>query len=690
MLRIVLALLLVVGCCGSLSAAGYPSQPDTLVITREMLAKGVWFESSSLHLHLRFHVGDDMRWKEQDFDDSAWQVVRNDTAGRLLPSGIGWFRGYVKLAPDISTTIATIYAYSFFAAEEVYGNGQLLYSAGKPSSVPGGESVAEYSDPLPKAFVMLTAATVHVIAVRFSSWERKRANTWLASSYMRFWFDEGVSLSFAHAQFATDYAAEAQSRAVIRGLTNGIMLLMVLLLGYLALFDKHDRIVRYLLGFTIAQIMLNLTHTVPLYCKISQYTIAVLRVANVIGTILNDTSLFFVTILFFSKNITGRHRIFGIVYGILYICLWFIAPALGIWNEVAYKYIDMIGIIFLVEIVRIVIKGIIAEKKSMDTWIFAGGVLAYALICIIQHWGFLYQQNLLDNGLILSVYSAVPIAFTFVLVRRVVQDRARLARYSQDLERDVADRTRDLQTANEEISRQMEVQAEQAREIEKAHHESESLLLNILPAPIAHRLKSGERAIADKFDSVTVLFADIVGFTKLSAQTTPEELVQGLNAIFERFDALAKKYGLEKIKTIGDAYMVAGGLPERSGDHCERVAMFALEIQAAMREKSLRTNAGERVELRIGIHTGEAVAGVIGTSKFSYDLWGDTVNTASRMESHGEPGKIHCSEEVYKALKEKFVFEERGDIDIKGKGVMRTWFLKGINYIALHTSQQGV
>jgi class 3 adenylate cyclase len=239
-----------------------------------------------------------------------------------------------------------------------------------------------------------------------------------------------------------------------------------------------------------------------------------------------------------------------------------------------------------------------------------------------------------------------------------------------------------IQLANTELSEKNAVIELERKELEHsnslldaAHEESESLLLNILPAPIAHRLKSGERAIADKFDAVTVLFADIVGFTKLSANTTPEELVQDLNAVFGRFDDLAKKYGLEKIKTIGDAYMIAGGLPERSQDHTESVARFALAIQAVIQEESLRTSKGEQVQLRVGIHTGEAVAGVIGTSKFSYDLWGDTVNTASRMESHGEAGKIHVSEEVFATLHGKFVFEERDEIDIKGKGRMKTYFL---------------
>jgi adenylate cyclase len=262
-----------------------------------------------------------------------------------------------------------------------------------------------------------------------------------------------------------------------------------------------------------------------------------------------------------------------------------------------------------------------------------------------------------------------------------------------------------LSDANEEITRQIDLLNEQAREIELnnitlqeqnlvieqdrkelmqsnalldvAHEQSESLLLNILPAPIAHRLKSGERAIADKFDSVTVLFADIVGFTKLSARTTPFDLVQGLNTIFGKFDTIAHKYGLEKIKTIGDAYMIAGGLPEPSTDHAERVARFALEVQEVMQDEALLTSRGETVQIRIGIHTGEAVAGVIGTSKFTYDLWGDTVNTASRMESHGEAGRVHVSEECFNVLKHQFTFEERGEIEIKGKGGMRTWFLTG-------------
>jgi len=205
---------------------------------------------------------------------------------------------------------------------------------------------------------------------------------------------------------------------------------------------------------------------------------------------------------------------------------------------------------------------------------------------------------------------------------------------------------------------------------------SERLLLNVLPAPIAERLKTGEEIIVDRFDQVTVLFADIVGFTALSARTSPEELVAMLDALFSLFDRLAEQHGLEKIKTIGDAYMVVAGIPEPTDDHAETMAVMALDMLAALDDYSRRHHRD--LSIRIGIHTGSVVAGVIGKKKFIYDLWGDTVNTASRMESHGLPGRIHVTEATCARLRERFEIEERGTIDIKGKGPMKTFFLGGL------------
>jgi class 3 adenylate cyclase len=206
---------------------------------------------------------------------------------------------------------------------------------------------------------------------------------------------------------------------------------------------------------------------------------------------------------------------------------------------------------------------------------------------------------------------------------------------------------------------------------------SERLLLNVLPAPIAARLKAGEEVIADAFPEVTVLFADLVDFTRRSRRIGPAQVVAALNELFSAFDRLAQRHGLEKIKTIGDAYMVAGGLPQPRPDHAEAMAEMALGIRE---EVARRTDpSGQPLQVRIGIDTGPVEAGVIGTSKFSYDLWGDTVNTASRMESHGVPGCIQVTARTYQRLRDGYQFQCRGPISVRGMGEMVTYFLLGRN-----------
>jgi adenylate cyclase len=211
--------------------------------------------------------------------------------------------------------------------------------------------------------------------------------------------------------------------------------------------------------------------------------------------------------------------------------------------------------------------------------------------------------------------------------------------------------------------------------LEIEQKKSQELLLNILPEAIAERLKKEQGIIADEFAAVSVMFADIVGFTQLSASISPKELVHLLNDIFSKFDQLAEKHGLEKIKTIGDSYMVVGGLPNPRSDHAEAIAEMALDMQEAIRD--YRENLGISLSIRIGIHSGPVVAGIIGKKKFIYDLWGDTVNTASRMESHGLPDKIQISEATYLLIADQYQFKKRGSINVKGKGDMAAYLLKG-------------
>ncbi len=256
-------------------------------------------------------------------------------------------------------------------------------------------------------------------------------------------------------------------------------------------------------------------------------------------------------------------------------------------------------------------------------------------------------------------------------------------------------------------------ESERDRQVKLARfQEQEKILHNILPAQIADRMIEGEKTIADSHEHVSVFFSDIVGFTKLSQRVSAEELVGMLNGIFTQFDQLARKHGLEKIKTIGDAYMAVCGAPIQVDNHAERTALFALEVVELM--NNYTTDSGDKVMIRIGLHTGSVVAGIIGENKFAYDMWGDAVNTASRMESHGEAGKIHVSEEFLKKLlmvNGEWLMEEendfsslttnnlplttnnhssliinnlpltiipRGEMEIKGKGKMKTYFLEPI------------
>ncbi|MDX2097083.1 MAG: adenylate/guanylate cyclase domain-containing protein [Leptolyngbyaceae cyanobacterium bins.59] len=240
---------------------------------------------------------------------------------------------------------------------------------------------------------------------------------------------------------------------------------------------------------------------------------------------------------------------------------------------------------------------------------------------------------------------------------RMVRDSQGRLLYYEGTVQDITERKRNLE------------------ELRQQRREAERLLLSILPQPIAERLKRKSSVIADNFLEVTVLFADVVNFTDLATQIPADELVDLLNQIFSAFDLLADKYDLEKIKTIGDAYMVAGGLPTPRPDHALAIARMALDMQQVITQ--FRCTARDKFQLRIGVHTGPVIAGVIGTRKFAYDMWGETVNLASRLQTHGEPGRIHVSEAVYERLQKHYRLTRRGSIFMKGLGDVTTYWLDG-------------
>jgi adenylate cyclase len=298
----------------------------------------------------------------------------------------------------------------------------------------------------------------------------------------------------------------------------------------------------------------------------------------------------------------------------------------------------------------------------------------------------IYQQGLqlINRFLIaLTLAGSLFLGISLLLIRQLVLSRlfqlvkdVQIITHSGDVSQRVQVVGQDeLAILSQEINAMLDSLEDKSQALAFEKEKTESLLHNILPVPIAQRMKQGETMIAEHFDNVTILFSDIVGFTQWAAHTTPAKLVEILNRIFSEFDLIADRYGLEKIKTIGDAYMVVAGVPKPCELHIEIMALMALE----MRDKVIELNKlfNFDISIRIGISTGEVIAGIIGKRKFAYDLWGDVVNTAARMESHGVAGKIQCTETIYQLLQPTFEFESRGLIEVKGKGSMQTYFLVG-------------
>lgn len=405
-----------------------------------------------------------------------------------------------------------------------------------------------------------------------------------------------------------------------------------------------------------------------------------------VATISFFAYLYFAQVYLDSKHYSPKlNRLFNKLYlvNIVNIILAFF------WIELANYVLFIIGAI--APTIALIMAIIAVRKKSRPAiYYIVASVLAYFSFCVfvlmrleILPEVFITRYAYQITFALQAILFAMGLADKMIIMRRELAQKKRervklemeqerelkriLEKQNEELELKVKERTLELEIKNREVEKDREI-------IKLERQKSDNLLLNILPYKIAKRLKSGEEMIADKYDNVTVFFLDIIGFTIISKRITPEELVNMLNMVFTRLDKLAIQHGLEKIKTIGDSYMCVCGLPEPKKDHAQRVARFSLDVIHMLNTFS-DTPSGESLTARIGIHSGTVVAGVIGRQKFAYDLWGECVNIASRLESQGEEMKIQCSEEVYQLLKGEFIFEERGEVDLRGIGKRRTFFL---------------
>lgn len=308
-------------------------------------------------------------------------------------------------------------------------------------------------------------------------------------------------------------------------------------------------------------------------------------------------------------------------------------------------------------------------NKSMD-WVLKHKIVAFARLFMLASFTiFVFYVVGLRSLALLSVVK--KIANRDFSAKADISGRDEIA----ELAIAVNSMSSDLKSSFEELDEKIRFAENAAIELDRERQRSENLLYNILPSVIADRLRAGETTIAETYQEVTVMFADIVGFTKLSSELGPYKTVHMLNDIFGRFDALLKKYDIEKIKTIGDCYMVVAGVPIRNPLHCQQVAQFAIDIIKSTEEYS--TSVPYDLKIRIGLHTGTVAAGIIGESRFSYDLWGEVVNLASRYEGSSSPNKIHVSDAVRTRLLDDFILEDNGTIDLKSFGSVHSWFLVG-------------
>ncbi|TVQ63429.1 MAG: HAMP domain-containing protein [Spirulina sp. DLM2.Bin59] len=333
------------------------------------------------------------------------------------------------------------------------------------------------------------------------------------------------------------------------------------------------------------------------------------------------------------------------------------------------RWLEQLDVALLVEIRQ---REAFAPARQLAWGIVIVGVTSVLLVMPIVSW----LSSQITRPILAIKDAAMRVADGDFLQSAPVLTQDEVGMLAQAFNR-MAERLQDLYSGLEEKVMQLELAEISVREslhdLRIEQERSERLLLNTLPQAIAKRLKVGENIIAEHYEQVTVLFADLVAFTKLSERLPPKQLVEMLNEIFSQFDQLSEHHGLEKIKTIGDAYMVVGGLPEPQAGHAEAIATMALDMLTILAAFNDRT--GEALSLRIGIHSGSVVAGVIGIKKFTYDLWGDTVNLASRMESQGISGKVQVSSAAYELLKDRFDLVARETIMVKGKGAMQTYFL---------------
>ena len=612
----------------------------------------------------RHWIGDDSAFAARSFVDTLWSQLHGSEDSVVVGATVHWVRYHFLAAADLKgiPLLLNIESRNGFT---MYLNGQPVVHS-EPMRTSTG-SLLPLSDSIPRLSVpvmFLCDGTPEVLAMRLEG-------------------PSGHSLRAGALQVSLhtgDIAYHMQRSMIHYGVFIGINVIILLLALVIGWSERQDRV-------WLLLALLSFVSVLDTLCDLGGdlgtlgFSSPLARALDLFGTVLTPWSpyLLIMVLCMLRGELTRRRRRLYTA-GVLvmtFLCLLVAgADLLGIADSkdgLTFQEINtpliitlvlgvalfaLILVWFAVEVVRLGVK--LLRSRGYQRWIGAGALASSVLTLALGISSQLAGFGLSSWLAVLSDYCsyvAVPVSVAVYLAIRSVHHNRLVARQRDDLDLEVKERTAQLQTAKDR---------------------SDELLLNILPHEVAEELKDTGAAAAKHFDQATVLFTDFRGFTQLSEQVSPAELVHELNTCFKVFDGLMGKYRIEKIKTIGDSYMASGGLPDPANGSPVDVVLAALEMQVFMtRHRAERLATGlPTFEMRVGIHTGPVVAGIVGVKKFAYDIWGDTVNTASRMESSGEVGQVNISESTYALVKDtpNLSFTARGRIQAKGKGEMEMYF----------------
>lgn len=629
--------------------------------------------------HWRFSDAEIKDGADTSLDDTQWPLVKSDLRKRGLPKGVsfkgtGWLRLHFSIDSAVGSRPLAI-RMSQLGASEIYLDGKLITRYGELSP----KDSVEYVNPQELPLLLPTISPGnHLLAVRYVNWLHEYNDTHYNEDF------PGFNLSIWGAESAL-YSFSSQRNAVLFAFVMLFGIFITLALTHLILY-LYYRAETANIRFSLLAAFISLLFLLPAIGRVTEDAPFLLNVYNaelyvVIGVAYSLSLL--LNGLFSQRKWHHYIVVLACVTAIAFIIFW--------RQRVPYAFLALF-ILAPLEAIYILVSALL--RRQPGARIIGGGLLLFIILLVVVmgtvlvQGDFYFSDNSLSGKIFLLVLVlailSIPISMSMYLAwrfSRVNRDlKAQLTQVenlSEKAREQEAEKQRLLESRQEELEREV---ADRTANLRAEKQKSDDLLLNILPAEIAEELKETGRSEARLYNDVSVLFTDFVNFTQMSESLSPAALVAEIDECFKAFDHIIETHGLEKIKTVGDAYIAVCGMPIEDVDHASNVVNAALEIRAFMKARS--TTHSTAFGIRLGVHSGPVVAGIVGVKKFAYDIWGDTVNTAARMEQHSEPDEINISSATYDLIKDRFVCAYRGELEAKHKGKMGMYFVESSAAVA--------